>query len=57
MSSVVGQQGDFDIEYIIVDNESTDNTLEIAYDYSARLGELNSARQGGCVSLQVVCKK
>ena len=57
ISSVVTQEGDFDIEYILVDNESTDNTLEIAEDYRARLDNLNRNRGGGSVSITVVCKK
>ena len=57
IASVIGQQGDFDIEYIIVDNESTDRTLGIVEEYLARMGRINSDRQAGHVSLSLVCKK
>ena len=57
ISSVLSQQGDLDVEYIIVDNESTDNTLAIAEDYKAQLGRLNSRRRAGQLSMKIVSKK
>jgi len=56
ISSVLSQQGDLDIEYIIIDNESTDNTLAIAEDFRVQLGEMNSDRRAGRVSMTVVSK-
>jgi len=55
--SIVSQQGDFEIEHIIVDNASTDNTLEIAKSYRAQLDEPDRAGQTGCVSLTIVSAK
>lgn len=37
IESVISQEGDFEIEYIIVDDGSIDNTLNIAADYASRL--------------------
>lgn len=36
VESVLGQQGDFELEYIICDGESTDNTLSILEEYKDR---------------------
>jgi glycosyltransferase involved in cell wall biosynthesis len=54
ISSVLNQQGNFDIEYILVDNLSTDNTLEIAESYRDCLARLNSKRGGCHVSMKIV---
>lgn len=54
ISSVVNQQGEFDIEYLIVDNQSTDKTIEIAKNFQARLDRINSDRQAGHISLEIV---
>lgn len=39
IESVVSQAGDFEIEYIVVDNASTDRTAEIASGYAKRVAE------------------
>jgi glycosyltransferase involved in cell wall biosynthesis len=57
ISSVLSQQGDLDVEYIIVDNESTDNTLAVAEDHRAQLGKLNRCRRAGQVSMKIVSTK
>jgi glycosyltransferase involved in cell wall biosynthesis len=54
ISSVVSQQGNFDIEYIIVDNESTDDTVGIAESFLACMDRINCGRRTGRVSLSVV---
>lgn len=57
ISSVINQNGDFDIEYILVDNLSTDSTLEIIDSFHSRLDELNRNRVGGTVSITVVSEQ
>ncbi len=37
IESVVSQAGDFEVEYIVVDNASTDRTTEIVSDYAGRV--------------------
>lgn len=37
IESVLGQEGDFELEYIIKDGESTDDTLNIIEEYSSQL--------------------
>ena len=56
ITSVLSQRGDFDVEYIIVDNESTDATPEIIDSFKQRLEEFNDD-QTGRKSLQVVSQK
>lgn len=57
ISSVINQNGDFDIEYILVDNFSTDSTLEIINCFQASLEELNCNRAAGTVSITVVSEQ
>lgn len=39
IESVVSQAGDFEIEYIVVDNASTDHTTDIVSKYARRIGK------------------
>lgn len=57
IASVVLQQGNFDIEYIVVDNASTDNTLEIVESYRSCLDQLNNERKFGSLSITVVSRR
>jgi glycosyltransferase involved in cell wall biosynthesis len=54
MASVLSQKGDFEIEYIIVDNASSDNTLEIAESYRSRIDEYNNAGSANILSVTVI---
>jgi glycosyltransferase involved in cell wall biosynthesis len=56
ISSVVTEQGG-DIEYILIDNKSTDNTIDIVEDYRNRLHDLNAKRANGKFSISVVSQK
>lgn len=42
IESVLGQEGDFELEYIIKDGKSTDGTLNIIEEYSSRLRFISS---------------
>jgi glycosyltransferase involved in cell wall biosynthesis len=57
ISSVVNQEGDFDVEYILIDNESTDNTINIVEDYRKRLHGLNAKRTNGKVTMHFASQK
>jgi len=54
MSSVVSQVGNFDIEYIVVDNASTDDTRKIFESYRGRLKEINRQRRAGEITLTMI---
>lgn len=53
IESVISQNGDFEIHYVIVDNQSTDRTAEIAARYQSLL-KLKEGTQSGKVSLEFV---
>jgi len=57
IASVVSQQGNFDIEYIVVDSASTDNTLEIIESYRNRLNQLNNERKFGSLSITIISQR
>ena len=57
ISSVISQQGDFEIEYLVVDGQSTDRTLEIAKAFLARLERLNVDGQVGRVSMKIISQR
>jgi glycosyltransferase involved in cell wall biosynthesis len=54
ISSVVSQVGNFDIEFIVVDNASTDDTSKILESYRERLDEINRQRGAGEITLKMV---
>jgi len=46
VDSVLGQSGDFDLEYLVVDGGSTDETPAILQDYEGKLQWVSEADQG-----------
>ncbi|MCX6819788.1 MAG: glycosyltransferase [Candidatus Adlerbacteria bacterium] len=54
IESVVSQQGDFSIEYILVINDSHDTTLAIAQNYKKKLESGEYAVQCSSVSMQII---
>lgn len=56
IESVISQSGDFEIQYVIVDNLSCDRTLEIARHYQRLLGDEKFRARCRKVSLEVVCE-
>ena len=46
VDSVLGQSGDFDLEYFVVDGGSTDGTLAILREYEGRLQWSSEADRG-----------
>lgn len=57
IESVISQKGDFEIEYIIVDNCSTDNTINIVKKYEALIREGSPIIKCNKVTLQWVSKR
>lgn len=55
--SVITQKGDFIIEYIIVDNESSDNTKKIIEKYEALIANKNFPIQCERVDFRWICEK
>jgi len=57
IESVIAQEGDFEIHYVIVDNQSTDRTAEIAARYQSLLKSQEVGTQSGKVSLEYVSER
>ncbi len=46
IDSVLGQEGDFDLEYLVVDGASTDGTLDVLRSYGDRLRWISEKDEG-----------
>ena len=47
LKSVLGQSGDFELEYVVIDGASDDGTVDILRRYESRLGCLVSEKDSG----------
>ena len=57
IETVLSQEGQFDIEYIIVDGASSDNTLSIAQKYIQKITDGSYSIRCNSITIKVVAQE